>query len=524
MSWSPGTRLALLVPASVVVVDIIRRLVQARRQREGFPFPPGPTPVPFLGNILSIDAEEPWKTYTEWRATYGDILYVRLLDMDFIILNSQKDAIEMLEKRSQIYSDRPFISTLVPFGLDCNFAFAPYGDHWRLCRRIFHQTFRADAALAFRPMQLRRARQMAGKILHDPDQYSSHYSTFSAAVAMSAVYDYEPRPRDDPMVHTVERFIDAAILSTNPEKVIPIKKFPFLLNLPNWCPGSSLRREANHSKQCAIEMVEKPYQYVQKRMVTSSERPITSMVSDHITRMQNYDEAYRAEYVEALKKASTTAFQGMFSTTSTLKIFTLAMVLHPHVWKRAQSEIDAVVGMHTLPDFHDRPFLPYVDAIIRETVRWQPVLPFGVPHAAASSDIYNGLYIPKGMSYAQACPKASAMSRDESRFPNASEFIPERFLNEDGTLNGNDPMQFVFGFGRRVCPGRHTADASLWTAIVTMLATLEFYRAKDAEGRDIEFEPKYMNGVTHHPLAFPCIISPRSHVSRDTIERVLLTG
>ena len=92
------------------------------------------------------------------------------------------------------------------------------------------------------------------------------------------------------------------------------------------------------------------------------------------------------------------------------------MVQHPHVWKRAQAEIDAVVGTDRLPEFNDRPSLPYVDAIIREVLRWRPVFPLctcqkagvfqiipkyseGGLRSAMRSDIYNGYYIPQGMSY-----------------------------------------------------------------------------------------------------------------------------
>ncbi|KIJ16049.1 hypothetical protein PAXINDRAFT_76196, partial [Paxillus involutus ATCC 200175] len=85
---------------------------------------------------------------------------------------------------------------------------------------------------------------------------------------------------------------------------------------------------------------------------------------------------------------------------------------------------------------------------------------------------------------------------DEARYPNAEQFTPERFLTAEATLIDDNPAEYTFGFGRRVCPGRHTGDASLWTSIVTMLATLEFALAKDAEGKDITFEPKYIYGLS----------------------------
>ncbi|KIJ12559.1 hypothetical protein PAXINDRAFT_118044 [Paxillus involutus ATCC 200175] len=484
-----ATCLTLLVPVSVVILDILRRLVRRRRERKGLPLPPGPTPVPLLGNVLSLDTDAPWKTYTEWQTKYGDVLYVRLLDEEVIVLNSQSDAVELLEKRSKIYSDRPFIATIDPYGLGYTFGFARYGDHWRLCRRIFHQTFRANAALVFRPMQLRTARQMVVNMIDQPDQYAFHYSTFAAAVVMSAAYDYEPGPRDDPIVHILDSFLRASMSAATAEKAVLLKMFPFLLRIPDWFPGSSIKREARTSSEWAVKMMETPYKYVQKQM-ESSRDPTFSMVSDHITRMRKYDEPYCSAYTTALKHASVTAFH--WYTSSLLMTFTLAMVENPHVWKRAQAEIDAVLGMNRLPEYDDRPSLPYVEAILRETTRWQPVTPL-VPHATSSSDIYKSFHIPKGIFHSQLC---RAMSRNEARYPNGDQFIPERFLTVEGTLTDDDPAEYVFGFGRRICPGRHAGDASLWISIATMLATLEFNLAKDAEGKDVAFKPAYASGLT----------------------------
>ena len=108
------------------------------------------------------------------------------------------------------------------------------------------------------------------------------------------------------------------------------------------------------------------------------------------------------------------------------------------------------------------------------------------------------------------------MSRDETRYPNPEMFIHERFLDAEGTLDDNI-VDFALAlveeyvqvsiccptFGCLECAylctndpqGHHTANASLWTAIVTMLATLDFDLAKDVNGRDIYFEPEWINGI-----------------------------
>lgn len=93
------------------------------------------------------------------------------------------------------------------------------------------------------------------------------------------------------------------------------------------------------------------------------------------------------------------------------------MVLNPEVQAKAQAEIDRVVGKDRLPDFDDRPSLPYLDAVLRETLRWYPVAPFGlftaqfllqhltipsgIPHATTTSDIYKDCFIPKGLYHAE---------------------------------------------------------------------------------------------------------------------------
>lgn len=76
--------------------------------------------------------------------------------------------------------------------------------------------------------------------------------------------------------------------------------------------------------------------------------------------------------------------------------FFYAMVNFPSVQRKAQEEIDQIIGNDRLPGFDDRPSLPYVEALYREVLRWHPVFPAGVPHYSTEADYYKGYYIPKG--------------------------------------------------------------------------------------------------------------------------------
>ncbi|KAN0086143.1 Cytochrome P450 [Tylopilus felleus] len=438
--------------------------------------------------------------------------------MDVVVLNTLPVTLELLDKRSEVYSDRPSTTSLVAPCYDFNFAFAPYGEQWRLCRRIFQQTFHADAALRFRPMQLGKARQLVSNLIVHHEEYPFHYATFSSSIALSAVYDYEPKLRNDPLVAVIDKFLHVAVGSLAPEKGFLLKAFPFLLHVPDWFPGSWIKRDIKEAYALRTKMVELPYKTVLERM-EAKERINPSMVLDNLTQMDKSDASYGPEYETALKYAAATTLNASADTTTAiLMTFTLVMVENPHVWKRAQADIDAVVGTDRLPEFDDRPSLPYIDAIIREVIRWRPALPLGGPHSLTRSDVYDGYYIPKGAIVLQ---NVWAMSRDEARYPDADKYLPERFVNAEGMLTDDDPREFTFGFGRRRCPGRHVADASVWSGIATMLATLDFNLAKDADGNDITFKATFTNGATEHPNPFPCRLAPRAHVTKDMLERYL---
>ncbi|KAG1835055.1 cytochrome P450 [Suillus variegatus] len=491
---------------SAIAYGLLSWRSRKKRNPGGLPLPPGPKPLPVVGNVLGLKIDEPWVTYTHWGATYGELVYSRLLNQEIILINTEKVARDLLERRSNNYSDRPGILCLTNdfVGWSFNSVMIKYNDRWRLHRRLFHQAFRPEAAFTYQPMQLRKARELLSNLLEDPVNWRAHVQTHSVSIIMSVVYGYEPGLRDDPIITIVERAVDLAVSSIKPEVAAFLGAFPFLQHVPSWFPGASFKRTAVLSTKYAKEMIEAPFQYVQESLASGSASP--SMVADSLRKAE--DQNASETYVKAIKESACDCLRGYFfsQTSSTMFIFILTMLQNPEVQARAQAEIDSVVGSVRLPNFEDRASLPYVEAVLREVLRWHPAVPLSIPHAATNDDVYNGYFIPQGATYLRIC--SLAITHNEAKYPNPEEFKPERFFGADGKLN-DDTMNVAFGAGRRICVGRYIADASIWSAMVSILAIFDIKKCKDEQGNDINVNPKFTAGITSYPLPFPCLFVPR---------------
>ncbi|KAH7888936.1 cytochrome P450 [Phlebopus sp. FC_14] len=512
------------MPSSAVLLllALVLGYLKRRRSSTGQQLPPGPPPVPLLGNVRGLDALYPWRSYTTWAAQYGDIIYTRLLSQDIIVISSEKVARDLLDRRSHNYSSRPasLMTMNELFGTEFSSIFLPYGDRWRLHRRFFHQALNVNAALTFRPIQMRMAHDLVKKLLMTPDDFSAHLQALSTSTIMSIMYDYRVKPKDDPVVVGVERAIDIAAREVRPEVAAFVATFPFLKYIPPWFPGAHFSSLALECRQSITKWVDAPFQHVKQNMEMGSAAP--SMVSGILSRIHDgmHSEQEVAQLEKAVMEASASAYAAAAETTfSTLSIFVLAMILYPDVQAQAQAEIDSVIGENPtrLPDWEDRESLPYVDAVIKETLRWHPAVPLSIPHATVDDDIYEGYYIPKGS--ATVLINAWAMSRDPIKFPEPHTFRPERFLSSEkpsstasSSVTAMDELSFAFGFGRRVCVGRHVADASLWISIVNMLSLFRFESVPGWDPGPNGENVKWAGGVTTYPQEFPCKITARHQV------------
>ncbi|KAF7346529.1 hypothetical protein MSAN_01881000 [Mycena sanguinolenta] len=500
----------LLAVAVPVILLAVAGLLQRRKATSRLPFPPGPKPRFLVGNLFDIPTKMPWITYAEWGKQYGDIMHAQVFGQHILILNSVKAATELLEKRAAIYSDRPRIPMISLTGWDFSFSVIPYSDKWRERRRLFHQYFRRDVIPACHPVYLRKIRDLLRGLLSTPDDFATHTKTsLAAAIILDTVYGYNLTSIDDRFVQLTEEAVERITESTLPGACI-VNTLPFLRHFPSWFPGCSFHKFAQDTRDLVDEMKNAPFNYVKQNMRNGSARPC--VVRELLERNDTHGSSREQE--EVIEDVAGIAYAAAVdTTTATLIVFIMVMALNPEVAKKAQNELDAVVGLGFLPGFEHRSALPYCEAVFREVFRWRPILPFALPHAVSDDDIYEGYFIPKGT---MVLPNIWAMAHDESMYANPDRFDPERFLNADGHLNADDRI-LGFGFGRRVCAGRYAADATVWATIVSVLSTFDISKAKDETGKEIEIEPPFVDGMISYPKPFQCNITPRNDIIRQLI-------
>ena len=182
---------------------------------------------------------------------------------------------------------------------------------------------------------------------------------------------------------------------------------------------------------------------------------------------------------------------GTTTTSTTMNWWALAMVAHPEVQRRAHIELDNVVGRSRTPTFSDAPNLPYIQAIVKEILRWRPSLPLSLPHSTTDDDWYNGMFIPKGT---MCLTNLWQCHHDPSSYgDDAAAFRPERFLDAQGELIPGPPEtreegHGAYGFGRRACVGKHVANDSLFLYIAMTLWSATLERARDEDGNEVPLD------------------------------------
>ncbi|PPQ65419.1 hypothetical protein CVT24_011500 [Panaeolus cyanescens] len=466
-----------------------------RRNPRGLPLPPGPKGWPIIGNILDMPTERSWLTYHEWAKEHGDMVYFEVLGQPFLVLDTLEKVVDLLEKRSANYSDRMRLPMLVELsGLDIDMALLPYNQWWRRHRRAFHEHFNSNVVAKYQlePVQLRGARKFLQQLLETPDDFLHHIRHTFAATIMQVTYGYTIKDMDDPYVWNAEALLEGfAEAGAFLVDLIPVLKY-----VPAWIPGAGFQRKAARWRKISKDVSTKPFEMVREQMKNGTAVP--SITSALIEKLPNENEpTHRDEEQIAMNTALVTYLGGADTTVAAVKTFFLAMTLYPQVMKKAQAELDAVVGSHRLPDFTDQAALPYISAMVKETMRWHLPANLGLPHMATEDDEYNGYFIPKGT---VVMGNGWSILHDPEIYKDPHEYVPDRFL-KDGQLDSSvrDPSVATFGYGRRICPGRHFSDNGLFIMIASTLAVFDILPPLDSTGQAVKPREEFAPGLLSRP-------------------------
>ncbi|KIJ39738.1 hypothetical protein M422DRAFT_257332 [Sphaerobolus stellatus SS14] len=498
----------LLFLAAVTLV--VYRLLSKPRVPKGLRLPPGPSPKPIIGNALDMPKYFEWETYAKYAKHYGEIFYLDVFGTPLVFLNSRRIVHELFERRSSNYSDRTTFPMVVDLmGLGWSLALHGYGEWWRRHRRAMHDKFHPNAVKAYEPIQIKHTRDLLRRLHKAPEDFIKHIRHTAGAIIMEVGYGINIKSENDPYIHTAQEAMNALGEAGVPGRFM-VDMIPWMKYIPEWVPGASFKKQARIWRKYILDMADLPFEYVKTQMANGTAQP--SFTSTHLERLAATNDA-PADAEEVIKNTAATIFSGGSDTTvNTLNTFVLAMVLFPDVQKKVQEELDAVLGGVRLPEFEDMAALPYTIAAYKEAMRWHPLLPLGVAHAATQDDVIDGYFIPKG---AIAFGNSWVLLHEEADFgPDTGKFDPARFM-ESGR---RDPGQTgAFGYGRRVCPGRYMAENSLFIAVASILQNFDIKPARDSSGNEAMPEYEWTSGIFSSPTHYQCTIKPRSKAAEERI-------
>ncbi|KZV68643.1 cytochrome P450 [Peniophora sp. CONT] len=462
-------------------------------------YPPGPRGVPFFGNLFGMPSSHVLQTFSRWASQYGDIVHLKLLNKHVIILNSSQAVHDLLDRRSSIYSDRPHFPLSDVAGLSFNYGFLTYGKQYSIRRRTFATQFGRTSPDTY-PSHYFAVNNLLRSLHERPEGFMDHLQLHASQLVIRVVYGLTVTSCDDRLISSAKTMSRLTDLVCRPEMWI-VDPLPFLNRLPRWLGGRYFERCVEQWQYDTKEFSQRPYKlYLENDNGLGADCFMKKLLDAPIPSIATQ------ERVPFAADCAASAYGGASGNTVTsARSFFLAMAVYPDVQRKAQAQIDEVVGDGRLPDFNDRPALPYISAIVREVLRWNPPVPKGIPHALRNDDEYQGYHLPKG---SIVMANVWHILHDPAVYAEPEQFVPERHL-ADGVLLPEDPSRIAFGFGRRICPGRAFAEDALWLLVARVMAVYDIKPTKNGRPQ-AKFTSATGSATYSHPLPFECDIVARS--------------
>ncbi|KAK3331310.1 cytochrome P450 [Apodospora peruviana] len=517
--------LAVLLVARVLLISgltaylwswVPRKTVQVA---EFLRHPPGPKPWPAVGNLIFFFKLSRNTDYqlTQLAKEYGGICMLWLSSTPVMIISKAEDAKKLLDKKGSIYSDRPSQDSFRGKAWPWRLATTGVGPRFRFLRRVYHNLLGQQQAAGFRKYQDHEAKVMLGDLIKAPEEFLAHGERFATSVIFSAVYGVRLAQLDHPIMAEFYALWEEMLESFQPGTLL-VDYFPVLEKLPEWCQpwihhARRLREQESVLHRAFLKKL--------KTQVQGQNNPPPTCFGTDLVHLQETENITDEQAISILAMI---IGAGAETTSSMIQSFFKVMAMNPTAQRKAQEELDRVVGPSRLPTWEDEAKLPYLRALIKEVHRWAPIASLLVPHATSDEDTTDqGWRIPKGT---VVFPNVTAIHKDPDVYSDPEKFAPERFLGHDlsAVASAKHPDfrqrdHCHYGFGRRLCQGIFVAEASLFIVVSRVLWAFEI--SPDPSQLPLDLGDK-VAGLVTRPKPYKVRIVPRSacvvRVVQDTVD------
>ncbi|XP_053123276.1 cytochrome P450 2G1-like isoform X2 [Hemicordylus capensis] len=461
--------------------------------------PPGPTPLPILGNLLQLKAHDMLGSFKKLRDQYGPVFTVHLGPRRVVVLYGYKAIKEALVDHAEEFSGRGHLATVDDFVQGFGVAFAN-GGRWKQLRRFTLSTLR-NFGMGKRSIE-ERIQEEAQFLLEefrktnglpfDPTFFLSRsISNVICSIVFGQRFDYEDRDFLSLLAKINENFV---VMSATWGQL-----YEMFSGVMSFLPGPHKRLFRN---------LDDIYAFVAERVKVNEasfdrENP-RDFIDCFLIEMEKESKNPASEF--HLKTLIMTVLNlfiaGTETVSSTLRFGFLILMKYPEVQAKVVQEIEDVIGRGRMPAAEDRARMPYTDAVIHEIQRFADVIPMNLPRALARTAQFRGYTLPQGT---DVFPLLTSVLKDPDCFSNPENFNPGHFLDEQGHFRKNDAFM-PFSTGKRICAGEGLARMELFLYLTSLLQ--HFTLASPVDPQELDLTPP-VSGFANIPPTYQLCAVPR---------------
>ncbi|QCD81213.1 geraniol 8-hydroxylase-like [Vigna unguiculata] len=450
--------------------------------------PPGPSGLPFLGNLLSLDPD--LHTYFAALAKiHGPIYKLRLGSKLAIVIASPAVAHEILKDHDTVFANRdvPVAGRVATYG-GFDIAWSPYGAEWRMLRKVctvkMLSNTTLDSVYDLRRNEVRKTVSYlygrAGSAVNVGEQvFLTVMNVITSMMWGGAVEEAE---RETLGAEFRELVAETTRLLGKPNVS---DFFPMLARFDLQGVEKEMHVLVSRFDGIFEKMIGERVKVGEEKDGNKKERKDFLQFLLDLKDSQDFDSKtpFTITHLKALLMDMVT---GATDTSSNTIEFAMAEIIQKaEVMKRVEEELEDVVGKDKMVEETHIRKLPYLQAVMKETLRLHPALPLLIPHCPSQTTNVGGYTIPKG---SRVFINVWAIHRDPSIWERPLEFDPSRFLDANWDFSGNDFSYFPFGSGRRICAGIAMAERTFLYFLATLLHLFDW---RIPEGENLDLSEKF---------------------------------